>query len=66
MTIVLSFDPDLPVGSASIFVEEGDVISTILRVPGDWVLRTIVWEPGRDVATVAQTFVPLPADTGRG
>ncbi len=60
------FDPEAKLGTLAVlpFLDENLLAETI-RVPGGWILRSLVGgtEDGWDA--VAQTFIPLPPPTTR-
>ena len=64
-----AFDTTVPIGTVMIIDNEDPCIVTdLVRVPGGWVMRTFV--QGDDAldgySGVAQTFISLPTEQGRG
>ena len=61
------FDPAAPAGTLAVLpIIDTNMLAETIRVPGGWVLRTLVGRTEDGWDAIAQTFIPLPESTGRG
>ena len=62
------FDPDAPFGTVAVMpIVDDALLAETIRVPGGWIFRTLAGRTPDGWDAVAQTFIPMPADSlGRG